>query len=159
WAFYLDRDTPRRGGRPSNFVKRWTIWRYFAAYFPVKLVKTCDLDPAHNYLFCYHPHGIISVGAVAGIATEANCFSQQFPGIDMRLGTLDMNFFIPGFRDYLMAGGFVSVSKPSCIFNLTRAPGAAMLIVIGGAQESLDAHPGTNRLTLAKRRGFIRVAL
>lgn len=34
-----------------------------------------------------------------------------------------------------------------------------MLIVVGGAAESLDAHPGTNALTLLRRKGFVKFAL
>uniref|UniRef100_A0A1I8F8M5 diacylglycerol O-acyltransferase n=1 Tax=Macrostomum lignano TaxID=282301 RepID=A0A1I8F8M5_9PLAT len=30
-------------------------------YFPIRLVKSADLDPAHNYLIGYHPHGIIKL--------------------------------------------------------------------------------------------------
>lgn len=33
------------------------------------------------------------------------------------------------------------------------------MVVPGGAREALDAHPGTNDLTLRCRRGFVRVAL
>ena len=32
-----------------------------------------------------------------------------------------------------------------------------VLLVVGGAQEALDAHPGTNDLTLANRKGFVKV--
>lgn len=37
--------------------------------------------------------------------------------------------------------------------------GRAITIVVGGAQESLDAVPGTLRLVLRRRKGFIKLAI
>jgi 2-acylglycerol O-acyltransferase 2 len=59
----------------------------------------------------------------------------------------------------LLALGICSVSKPSCANILSLGPGNAITIVIGGAAESLAAHPGTNDLTLKKRFGFIKMAI
>jgi hypothetical protein len=56
---WLDRKTPKTGGRRVDFVKRWSLWRYFADYFPVRLVKTCEYPPNQKYLFAAHPHGIL----------------------------------------------------------------------------------------------------
>jgi 2-acylglycerol O-acyltransferase 2 len=53
---YLD-PAPEMGGRKMMFVRKWTIWKLMRDYFPVKLVKSCDLDPSKNYVFGYHPHG------------------------------------------------------------------------------------------------------
>eukprot|EP00983_Pelagomonas_calceolata_P015169 482898-Pelagomonas_calceolata.AAC.2 len=33
------------------------FWRHLAEYFPAKLIKTGELDPQRNYIFCAHPHG------------------------------------------------------------------------------------------------------
>ena len=38
----------------------WSGWKRAAAYFPAKMHKTAGLDPAGNYLFACHPHGITS---------------------------------------------------------------------------------------------------
>lgn len=38
----------------------WSGWKRAAAYFPAQMHKTADLDPAGNYLFACHPHGITS---------------------------------------------------------------------------------------------------
>lgn len=38
----------------------WSGWKRAAAYFPATMHKTADLDPAGNYLFACHPHGITS---------------------------------------------------------------------------------------------------
>lgn len=54
--------------------------------------------------------------------------------------------------------GVCSASKRSCNQILQRGNGSAIMLVVGGAAESLDAKPGTYRLTL-ERQGFVRVAL
>lgn len=61
--------------------------------------------------------------------------------------------------DYIMAHGCCSVSKESCEYILNSGPGSSIAIVVGGAQESLAAKPGTLDLTLKKRLGFIKLAL
>lgn len=38
-------------------------------------------------------------------------------------------------------------------------PGSSLTIVVGGAAESLSAHPGTADLTLKRRKGFIKLAI
>jgi len=61
----------------------------------------------------------------------------------------------------MMAFGFCDVSKPS-IEHLCRhdnGGGNAVVIVVGGAAESLDARPGSCTVTLKDRKGFIRMAL
>lgn len=71
----------------------------------------------------------------------------------------DSNFKIPIYRDLLMALGMGSVARRSCTNILAQGPGSAITIVVGGAAESLAAHPGTHDLTLKKRFGFIKVAI
>lgn len=58
-----------------------------------------------------------------------------------------------------MLHGVASVSKGSCHNILSQGPGNAITIVVGGAAESLSAHPGTADLTLKKRFGFIKMAI
>jgi len=47
--------------------------------------------------------------------------------------------------------GVCSVSKESCQNILGQGGGSAIIIVVGGAAESLSARPGTADLTLRKR--------
>jgi Diacylglycerol acyltransferase len=105
--------SPQRGGRKWMWVRNLSVWRLFRDYFPARLVKTVDLDPNQKYLFGYHPHGIISVGAFLNFATEATGFSSQFPGVDLRLLTLKMNFIFPFMREYWLAYGICDVSRES----------------------------------------------
>lgn len=149
----------------SEWFRSSYLWDLFAGYFPAKLHKTHDLPPTRKYIFGYHPHGIISHGAWAAFVTDALDFSQKFPGITNSLLTLDSNFRIPLYRDYILAMGVRSVSKDSIVNILSRGGannegmGRAVTIVIGGARESLEAQPGLFRLILKQRKGFIKVAV
>jgi 2-acylglycerol O-acyltransferase 2 len=149
----------------SEWLRRQKIWSLFASYFPAQLHKTTDLEPTRKYVFGYHPHGIISHGAFAAFGTDALGFAQLFPGITNTLLTLDSNFRVPFYRDYLLRLGLASVSRESCTNLLTRggADGRGMsraiTIVIGGARESLRMEPGTLRLVLRCRQGFVKLAV
>jgi 2-acylglycerol O-acyltransferase 2 len=151
--------------RRSNRLRSAKIWRYFADYFPARLYKTADLLPTRKYIIGYHPHGIISHGAWVAFATEALGFAKLFPGITNTLVTLESNFRTPIYRDYVLAMGLQSVSKESITNLLTKGGqdgagmGRAVTIVVGGARESLSAQPGTMRLILQSRKGFIKLAL
>ncbi|KAI9091247.1 diacylglycerol acyltransferase [Phlyctochytrium arcticum] len=155
---FLDK-SPETGSRAFGWFRRAPLWRWVRDYFPISLVKTTDLDPKKNYLFGYHPHGIVGVGAWTNFATEASDFSGLFPGIQIRLMTLQTNFLIPIWREVLLSLGIASVSRQSCDNILSKGPGHSCMIVVGGATESLHAFPYTADLTIKKRFGFIKVAL
>lgn len=148
-----------------EWVRRLPIWTHFAEYFPARLHKTHDLIPTRKYIFGYHPHGIISHGAWAAFATDALGFSEKFPGITNSLLTLDSNFRLPLYREYVLSMGVQSVSKESITNILTRGGankegmGRAVTVVVGGARESLEAQPNSMRLIINERKGFIKVAL
>ncbi|KAG9253512.1 diacylglycerol acyltransferase-domain-containing protein [Emericellopsis atlantica] len=149
----------------SEWLRSLPLWTLFAGYFPAKLHKTHDLSPERKYIFGYHPHGIISHGAWLAFATNALGFADKFPGITNSLLTLDSNFRLPFYRDWLLLMGIRSVSKDSIWNTLSKGgpnndgAGRAVSIVIGGARESLEAQPGTLRLILEGRKGFIKMAL
>ncbi|CAG2181712.1 unnamed protein product, partial [Oppiella nova] len=55
----IDRNVCNQGGRINYWVRKWALWRHYANYFPLKLIKTTDIDPNKNYIFGCHPHGIL----------------------------------------------------------------------------------------------------
>ena len=133
----------------SPWFRRQKIWSLFASYFPARLHRTTELPPTRKYIFGYHPHGIISHGAFAAFATEALGFASLFPGITNTLLTLDNNFRVPFYRDYLLRLGINSVSRESCENLLSRGGpnnegmGRGITIVVGGAREVKYAPPQT----------------
>eukprot|EP00878_Enallax_costatus_P007164 GHUV01007508.1.p2 GENE.GHUV01007508.1~~GHUV01007508.1.p2 ORF type:complete len:231 (+),score=53.48 GHUV01007508.1:473-1165(+) len=91
--------------------------------------------------------------------TDACGFSKKFPGIDIYPMTLEINFRIPFMREFLLLHGVVDASKQSCLMVLGKGAGQAILLAVGGAQESLLARPGTYDIVLSKRKGFVKIAL
>lgn len=57
--------------------------------------------------------------------------------------TLEINFRIPFMREFLLLHGVVDASKQSCLMVLGKGSGQAILLAVGGAQESLLAKSGT----------------
>ena len=57
--------------------------------------------------------------------------------------TLEINFRLPFMREFLLLHGVVDASKSSCLWVLGKGSGQAILLAVGGAQESLLAEPGT----------------
>ncbi|KLO19104.1 diacylglycerol-acyltransferase [Schizopora paradoxa] len=155
---YFDK-APEHGGRSNHWFRSCLFWRYFADYYPASMKKEQDLPADRPYIFGYHPHGVISMGALATFATESTGFSAAFPGIKPHLLTLASNFRMPFYRDIILMMGVCSVSRNSCSNILKQGKGSSICIVVGGAAESLAAHPGTADLTLRKRLGFIKLAI
>mmetsp|Transcript_19680 Transcript_19680/g.35106 ORF Transcript_19680/g.35106 Transcript_19680/m.35106 type:complete len:444 (+) Transcript_19680:25-1356(+) len=163
YAIYIFFDrNPSRGGYRwcKNWFRSLYLHRFVAEYYPCKLIKTADLPKDQNFVFGYHPHGVISIGAQANFGTDATGFKQLFPGIEMTLMTLRLTFRVPIFREWVMAHGLASCGERSCNKILSETNmGRAIMIVIGGAAESLDARPDYMDLTILKRKGFVRIAL
>jgi len=155
-----DRDTPKTCSRSRKWFRRSIVWRYFADYFPIHLVKTCELNPKRNYVFACHPHGVLAVGMFANFATEGTGFSETFPGITPFACTLAGQFCFPIRREYILMTGCIEVSKEA-LGNVLRESnkGHAAVITVGGASEILRARPGHYDLVLGRRKGFIRAAI
>ena len=155
--------------RVRHPIKRWewfvrSGWfKQYRDYFPVRLVvpkaARKAITPNRNYLFCYHPHGVASFGVVANFATEANNIGEILPGIDIHVQTLGLNFVIPFWRELIIWAGMGDASAKTIRKTLNGPPGMSALLVVGGAEEALLATPNTNRLTLSKRKGFVKLAL
>ena len=180
WIWFGD-SAPSKMPRTLPWLRRSIYFKWARDFFPAQLVKTAALDaggrcafsrlertpppprshhhhPHRRYVFGYHPHGIMSVGAFLTLGTDACNFDSAYPGIDMSLLTLPVQFRIPLWRDVLLALGMGDSSISSIQTKLKR-PGSAVALVIGGAKESLDARPGRAELTLLRRRGFVREAI
>lgn len=110
-----------------------------------------------RYIFGYHPHGVISMGAVGLFGTNAlrnepyepvhrwlkpffhdpSKFQPLFPGIGQIFAlTLTTQFTVPFYRDYLMSLGLSSASAKN-IKSLINNGDNSVCLVIGGAKESL----------------------
>lgn len=166
WMYY-DWDTCNRGGRSelmTRVARNNAFWRYFCNYFPIKLVKTVDLNPNKSHLFVCIPHGILSTGIMGAFGTDVLGFKKQFPGLEMRPITLDQHFKIPLFREYVSSFGSCASNAESLKYLLSTPPrspytGRATALVVGGASESMESIPGTYRTIIKRRKGFVKLAL
>lgn len=159
WYFY-DRHTPHRGGRTVKWVREMKSWDFFRDYFPVSLVKKSDLSADKNYIFVCHPHGIMPFGMTCNFGSEATGFSKLFPGLKPHMLTLEVNFKFPLYREFLMATGASTATYEGMEWLLTKeGKGQALVLIVGGALEALDAVPGKMELTLNRRKGFVKLAL
>ena len=62
-------------------------------------------------------------------------------------------FFIKPLLSLTVTAVYLGIHYQSCSNILKSGPGSAITIVVGGAAESLSAHPGTADLTLRRRLG------
>jgi len=155
-----DHTVCNRGGRRVDWFRKAQIWRHFRNFFPVTVVKTAELPDDHNYIMGYHPHGILCAGATATFATEGTDWSQLFPALTPYLLTLEILFKLPFYREIFLCSGAVSATRASMDHLLgMEGSGRALCLVIGGAPESLDSHPGKCVIHLNKRIGFAKMAL
>lgn len=142
----------------SQLDSRTKIWRLTFWWYYLFRPSFADMKPTgEKYVFGYHPHGIIGMGLIGGIATDGAGWSKLFPGIPIRALTLTNNFAIPFYREYPKLIGLASVAKQSCLQLL--ASNQPICLVLGGAQESLLARPGTMDLVLKRRLGFVKIAM
>lgn len=158
FIFFLDKKphTKPVGGTP---IRKLKFWRHIAEYFPARLIKTADLDPKANYIFCGHPHGIACFSYVANFFIEATGFSSVFPGIRLFPVLLDSHFFAPFHREIALMAGFRGSSREAITNIVQGPPGCSVFLIPGGAPEALQSHPGTLTCLLKRRKGFVRIAL
>ncbi|TPX75469.1 hypothetical protein CcCBS67573_g03264 [Chytriomyces confervae] len=149
--------THEQGGRKLGWIRKLFSWKLCADYFPMALYKTAELKPNRPHVFGYHPHGVIGLGVVIAIGSDALGVKDLFPGVTIRPGTLEINFQIPFIREILLNCGFVSVNESA--LDAVLSNNESVLVAVGGAAEALDSVPGTNKLTLYSRHGFVRLAL
>lgn len=152
-----DRRTPSRRGRMVPWFRRGWAWRHFKEYFPASVVVEQRLEPGRPTVIGLHPHGIVGLGVWANVAALENEADRKLGGVDYRICTVWHNFMVPLWRDFLMAMGFVDAGRDT--FDAILGGNGAVCIVVGGAAEALESSPGTNRLVLRRRRGFVRAAL
>lgn len=170
---YIDRKAGVNGGRGQGlkWFRNLYCWKLLQSYFPAKLHKTVDLPADRNYIFAAFPHGVLSTGCFLSFATDWTGFCHQYPGIRSRVVTLDIHLIVPFFRELCFSWGVASSSE-KCIVKLLQAPNDpdhklnsdgntsnAVVIIVGGAAESLNCRPNNYQLVLKRRKGFCRIAL
>ncbi|XP_039428745.1 2-acylglycerol O-acyltransferase 2-A-like isoform X2 [Culex pipiens pallens] len=170
---YIDRKAGVNGGRGQGlkWFRNLYCWKLLQSYFPAKLHKTVDLPADRNYIFAAFPHGVLSTSTFLNYATDTTGFYRLFPGIRSKPCTLNFHFVIPFFREILLNWGLGSCASASVKHMLTASNNPnhpanhdgftsnAVVLVVGGAAESLHCRPNNFQLVLKKRKGFCKIAL
>ncbi|XP_058457665.1 2-acylglycerol O-acyltransferase 2-A-like isoform X1 [Malaya genurostris] len=170
---YYDREAGVNCGRGqgSKWFRNMYVVRLFQSYFPATLHKTVDLPADRNYIFAAFPHGVLSFGCFANFGTDTTGFYKLYPGIRTRPCTLNFHFVIPFYREVLLSWGLASCASRSVLNMLTASNNPhhptnrdgytsnAVVLVVGGAAESLHTRPNNYRLVLKNRKGFCKIAL
>jgi 2-acylglycerol O-acyltransferase 2 len=71
------------------------------------------------------------MGAFGNLGTEGTGWEEKFPGITNTLLTLNGNFRLPLYKEYLQALGLASVSRRSCEALLYAILQVANLEIMG----------------------------
>eukprot|EP01062_Namystynia_karyoxenos_P006682 TRINITY_DN12342_c0_g1_i1.p1 TRINITY_DN12342_c0_g1~~TRINITY_DN12342_c0_g1_i1.p1 ORF type:complete len:524 (+),score=180.40 TRINITY_DN12342_c0_g1_i1:130-1572(+) len=154
----------RRMPAPKRVRPWWrnnVVFRLFRDFFPFLHIRASaadEFDPKGNYLFCYHPHGVMAAGGFL-LASAASGVDKLLPGLRISVQTLSVNFWMPVIREHITALGVGDASKKSLINALTAGPGACAALVTGGAKESMFAHPFQSHVVLKQRMGFVKIAI
>ncbi|CAJ0928461.1 unnamed protein product [Ranitomeya imitator] len=99
---YLDWETPQDWRTQVAGGTKLDCMEALQGYFPIKIIKTVDLDPQHNYLMGFHPHGVLVAGAFGNFCTNYTEFKDLFPGLTPYLHILPFWFRCPFFREYII---------------------------------------------------------
>ncbi|KAJ2673895.1 diacylglycerol O-acyltransferase 1 [Coemansia sp. RSA 1085] len=149
-------------GRRFSSISKLPLWGHVNAYFQPKMVFEAPLDARKKYVFGSHPHGVIAYVSQLIAGSTGLGIESHFPGLVVRGVTMPAAFAVPFFRDYVLAMGCLSCDRSSIrriLSDRHHRLHQSLLVVVGGAEESMQAHDGSANLVLLKRRGFIREAI
>ena len=116
-----------------------------------------NLKQDEKYIFALHPHGILPFGGMINILTDCNGFSQKMISIQVRTLVASFCFYIPVYREVLLAGGVCDASRYSASGILKS--GKSVALVPGGASEALYTSQTEDVMFLKSRKGFIKLAM
>jgi hypothetical protein len=146
------------GAKSPNKHRNSFLFNITKEYFDLKIVKTADIPPTSNYIFCYHPHGIVPFGMYAALYSNSCGFDDLYPGISLSLKVHSFFFTFPLVREFCLYFGGQHASKESIIETLSK-PGNSVGISVGGGAEMIYSVPNTAKLIVKNRFGFVKIAL
>ncbi|KXN64613.1 diacylglycerol acyltransferase [Conidiobolus coronatus NRRL 28638] len=154
---YMD-PRSQNGAKTSNLHRNNFLLNIIRDYFDMKIIKTCDIPATKNYIFCYHPHGIIPFGM--GIGLNSNCcgFDDLYPNINVNIKVHSIFLTSPLLREVCLYFGSQPATRESIIKTLNE-PGNSVGLSIGGAAEIVYSVPNAAKLIIKNRFGFVRIAL
>ncbi|KAJ0392470.1 hypothetical protein ATCC90586_012050 [Pythium insidiosum] len=134
------------------------LCRRFMTSIPTTLECEETIDPEKQYIFCSHPHGILSAHHGALMAGSSVPSFHDVSPLHTRndLGA-SVIFRIPFYREYCLWQGCVEASRPTAEKMLKK--GKSLVILVGGIAEQMISQRGDHTIYVQKRKGHIRLAL
>ena len=145
-----------RLGRPWDAFRWWSGWRLGHEYVGLRVVRTAVLEAGTQYVFGWHPHGIL---ILSRMAMYGGVFEALFPGIETRVLGATPIFFWPGSREISLWLGAVDASLGTA--KRVLAAGLSVIVYPGGSKEifKTDRRSTETVLELKERAGFVRLAM
>lgn len=145
------------GKRASKWFQSCFFARYLKSYFGVDLVRTSNISETQA-IIGLHPHGVLPFGSVLNISTDISDFEVLYPSLRKRaIIAASACFYIPIFRDIILAAGVLDCSKYNVVKLLEN--GYTVSVFPGGTREALYSNPAEDWLDLSRKTGFIRLAM
>ncbi|XP_069739298.1 LOW QUALITY PROTEIN: 2-acylglycerol O-acyltransferase 3-like, partial [Phaenicophaeus curvirostris] len=131
------------------------------------VIRSAPLSPGRTYLLAAHPHGVACIGVFGAFVTGGRGAAGTRNGGSGRGGpcpglrptsppsTGSSTSPLQGIR---LAAGLCPVSR-RCLDRVLEQRDQALVIMVGGAAEALEGTPGSHRVVLRRRKGFVRLAL
>ena len=139
-------------------IFRFALFFVFSRnYFPLELAVAGSLNPQGKYVFALQPHGILPFGGMSNIISDCTNATEKLGGLQVRTLVASFCFYLPVYREFLLAMGVVDASRYSA--GLVLDSGKSLVLVPGGATEALYANPDEDVLYLKSRKGFVKLAM
>ncbi|KDO23508.1 hypothetical protein SPRG_11430 [Saprolegnia parasitica CBS 223.65] len=148
--------TPATGGMQWDGLRTHWLWKLMCEYVGLEIVREQELDAAKQYIFGFHPHGIL---VLSRMSCYAGNWEQVHPGIEVRaLGATPM-FYVPLGRELCLWLGAVDASRSTAQKVLDKK--LSIVVYPGGSKEIFLTNPNIKQteLVLKKRLGFIKLAI
>ncbi|EGZ24864.1 hypothetical protein PHYSODRAFT_486821 [Phytophthora sojae] len=133
-----------------------SLWGLLNKFLRVKIIREQELDPNKQYIFGFHPHGII---VLSRIAIFGGSFEDIFPGIKYRILGASPMFYIPLGRELCLWMGGVDASRSTGEKVLDE--GNSIVVYPGGVAGIFKTNPNSKetQLVLKNRLGFVKLAM
>jgi 1-acyl-sn-glycerol-3-phosphate acyltransferase len=147
----------KTGAMESSKLRTSFLVEDVIKYFNGRLVKTADVDPTKQYIFGYHPHGVLPIAAMwATNSPSWNLFQTHARGTVTLIAS--HLFGIPVTREFLAAAGAREVSRVS--FNHALTQGKSVVLVPGGMKEMRESLSTMDDIVVCRsHKGFIKMAI
>lgn len=158
--FVYDMNTPLQG-QHRGWCAQSTLYRFccdqIKRQFDHTLVASPDTEKIlrseyKSKIYCCHPHGLLSYGTIISFGSSEPVFGRWVTTV-----TLNIQFFLPIWRDLIIGAGFCA-SEKRAIRSVLR-DGRDLAVVVGGARETGKMAPNIIEVFIKNRRGIFELAL